>query len=63
MEKIKDSMVNVPMPYPKLVNPVTQEIGFRTAKFVANFGESFDSNNALVLSLALKLVHPRQQGN
>ena len=53
--------MNVAVSHPQFMDVITQVVGFRTPQLMSAFREPFDANHALVLSLDMQAVQPRQQ--
>src|SRR5260370_16423607 len=60
MEKIQNTIINVPKLGPKLVNLIAKNIRFRTAQFVPQIGQSMNPGIALGKGPAIFLLEVKQ---
>jgi hypothetical protein len=61
MKEVEDSVVNVPVSHPQLVDVIAQVVSLWAPQFVSAFGQPFDANSAFIPGLDLQTIHPRQQ--
>ena len=63
MKEIQDAIIDTPLPCPKLVNAIAQEIGLGATKRMSFFSKSPNTGNALCIRPAIcsaKLRQPLQ---
>jgi hypothetical protein len=61
VKKVEHPVVNSLQTDPKLVDAIAQQVRFRPAEFMAQFGEPFQANTAFVLGLRVESIEPFQE--
>jgi hypothetical protein len=60
MKEIQDAIIDPPLPCPKLVNAIAQEIGLGATKLMSCFSKSPNTGNALCIRPAIAPAKLRQ---
>src|ERR1043166_2376768 len=63
VEKIKDSVIHMPKTNAEFINAISQQIRFRSPKFMPELGKSLNAHGAFIESALLKRSEPFENRN